>query len=123
MKLKNEYKEVFESMGYDVELKGAIFFQSLMDGVCELLNKGIEDQEIKKLLPRYYLEDYHFFFEISKERYFKELCEFGLSINKKNDKKTTKINDFNLENTLLFLSKMVNNKEEKSKEFMKVQYQ
>lgn len=99
MKIKNEYSDVLKKEGYNVETNGAMFFGSLLDEVRALLAEGKTEEEIKLLLPRYYVEDYHFFFEVGKDRYFKELYDFCAS--KKAPEGST---GMNLETSLLFFA-------------------
>ena len=66
--MKDEYKVVFEGLGYNVKSKGAMFFGDLIGDVRELLKEGKTEEEIKELLPRYYVEYYHFCYEVGSGR-------------------------------------------------------
>ena len=74
--MNSEYKGVLSALGYNTESKGAILFMDLLNEVRNLLNEEKTEEEIRKLLPRYYLEDYHFCYEIPKNIYFEELKAF-----------------------------------------------
>jgi len=77
--LQKQYKELLANLGYDVSLKGAAYFIELIDEVRELFREGKSDEEIKELLPRYYLEYYHFILEVGGVKYMKELKKFSES--------------------------------------------
>ena len=76
-----KYQEELEKAGYNVQLPGAVFFGDLVDDVIDLLVEGKNDEEIKELLPRYYVDYYHFYYEVGKKRYFDSLNEFFKSRN------------------------------------------
>ena len=114
MKLKNEYSEVLKESGYNIETRGAIYFSSLLDEVRGLLMKGAKSDDVKRLLPRYYLEDYHFFFEVPKDEYFAELNDFnGKRVVLKKDKKVPVMG---LEDSLIYFANMFNERENLTKE-------
>ena len=123
MVFRNEYSDVLKSVGYDVESKGAIYFGSLLDEVRELLKAGADEKTIRKVLPNYKLEDFHFFFEVPKENYDEELDKFCNSrvvteANKKMNKEimgeTTANMDVNT--SLIFFAKMFNDREQRAQE-------
>ena len=60
-----DYREILENLGFDMKKKGAIFFIDLIGDVQNLLKEGKSEEEIKELLPRYYLEYYHFYLLLS----------------------------------------------------------
>lgn len=70
------YKGILSELGYDTDLLGSMFFIDLLGDVCTLLNEGKDNEEIRKLLPSYYLEYYHFCYEVPRVKYFKELDKF-----------------------------------------------
>ena len=114
MKLKNEYSEVLKESGYNIETRGAIYFSSLLDEVRGLLMKGAKSDDVKRLLPRYYLEDYHFFFEVPKDEYFAELNDFnGKRVVLKKDKKVPVMG---LEDSLIYFANMFNERENLTKD-------
>ena len=83
------YRDGFSRMGYDVELFGAGLFESMLNEVRMLLDTGLTEEEIKAMLPDYYREDFHFYFEVGEKEYFKQLKEFCSS--KKSLKKEASI--------------------------------
>lgn len=109
--MKSRYKNLLEGLGYDVECLGAILISDLIDDVIELMKCGLSKSEIVELLPRYYLEHYHFDYEIGRNRYMNEIDIFLNS--KKITKKTKIINkkfnllykNYNLEDLVIFLGK------------------
>ena len=83
------YRDEFSRMGYDVDLFGAGLFESMLNEVRMLLDTGLTEEEIKAMLPDYYREDFHFYFEVGEKEYFKQLKEFCSS--KKSLKKEASI--------------------------------
>ena len=75
--MQKQYRELLANLGYDVSLKGAAYFIELIDEVRNLFSEGKSDEEIKELLPRYYLEYYHFILEVGGVKYMKELKKFS----------------------------------------------
>ena len=78
------------SIGYNIDNKGGMFFIDLMGHVVELMKEGKAVDEIKQLIPRYYVEYYHFCYEISRFEYLKELenfCKTGYILKAKGEKK------------------------------------
>ena len=78
--MKNEYRGVFEGLGYDVDTKGALFFGELIEDARELLKEGKSEEEVKEILPGCYTEYYHFVYEgIGRENYLNALDSFFTS--------------------------------------------
>lgn len=94
--LQEQYKELLRNLGYDVSLTGAAYFIELIDEVRTLFREGKSEEEIRELLPRYYLEYYHFILEVGGVKYMKELKKFSESRRVKKAK-----NEF-LEQSMLF---------------------
>ena len=74
--MMNEYKGELEKFGYDVNTKGFVLFADLIQDLQPLFREGKDIEEIRKLLPTYYLEQYHFVQEIGKNKYFELLKSF-----------------------------------------------
>jgi hypothetical protein len=111
-------------LGYNINCKGVYYFVDLIDDVRNALKEYDDINFIKKeMLPRYYLEGYHFAFEVGKYRYFEELDKFCNSrvITRKNKKINREImnckNNMNVHDTLIFIAKYYNNLEEKDNSF------
>ena len=114
---KPEYREVFSKMGYNVDLYGAGLFESMLEEVRMLLASGATEEEIRKVLPDYYREDFHFYFEIGENEYFEQMKEFCSSrkiskkeksiINRKELKIPSKKN-LSVEDSLLRFAKYFN---------------
>ena len=111
------YRNEFSRMGYDVDLFGAGLFESMLNEVRMLLDTGLTEEEIKAMLPDYYREDFHFYFEVGEKEYFKQLKEFCSS--KKSLKKEASIRnrkelgvlpkkDINVDESLLHFAKYFN---------------
>lgn len=82
------YLNILGQIGFDSKCRGAIFISSIVSEVITLLEEGIQDEEILKRLPSLYLEDYHFFFEVGRFKYFDEINKC-ISSRKVNDKKNS----------------------------------
>jgi hypothetical protein len=114
-----EYKLLLRRLGYDVESKGAVYFLDLIDDVRRLLNEGYNADEVKELLPRYYLENYHFYYEVGRYKYMGELEKFCSSrvVNKKNSAFNRRIlksrGNMNIEDSLIFFAEYFNKLEQK----------
>jgi len=106
MKCNHLYKDVLGNMGYDVESKGAIYFSSLLDDIRKLLDSDISEDEIRKVLPNYYREDQHFFFEVTPEHYYSELNSFCAS--RKDLSKSKDIPVMGLDDSVIYFAKMFN---------------
>lgn len=72
----DEYKGVLEKFGFDVNTKGFVLFADVTQEIQQLFNEGKTEEEIRELLPSYYLEHYHFIHEIGRNKYFEELKTF-----------------------------------------------
>ena len=86
--MKEKYKIILEGLGYDVDCLGALLFSDLIDVVVDLRKSGKNKNEIIELLPRYYLEFYHFIYEIGMKTFYSELGDF---LNSKVITKKTKV--------------------------------
>jgi len=81
------FKDVLKQFGFDVECRGTEFFIDIIKEIQSLLDIGLSDLEIIDYLPRCYLENYHFFYEVGANKYFFELdyflssCSFSLKSN------------------------------------------
>ena len=109
--MNSDYQMVFEGLGYNVKSKGAMFFGDLIGDVRELLKEGKTEEEIKELLPRYYVEYYHFCYEgIGREKYLNELRNFCAerTVNEQTNKFVLPLG---VEDSLLFFAKMFNGEE------------
>lgn len=71
-----EYKNLMGSLGYDINHKGFILFVSLTEEVRDLLKERESIEEVKKLLPSVYLEEYHFCKEMGKTTYMQLVNDF-----------------------------------------------
>ena len=65
-----------DNLGYDTSSVGAKFFLDLIDETYGLLVKGMSVDEVTKMLPCIYLENYHFDYEVGRHDYFKEINNF-----------------------------------------------
>ena len=84
------YNEFMRNVGYNIDTKGGMFFIDLMGHVVDMINEGKTEEEIRELIPRYYVEYYHFCYEISRFEYLKELelfCKTGYMLKSKGEKK------------------------------------
>ena len=94
--MKEEYKELFGKLGYNVDGKCAVVYGALLDDIRDLVSKGTSDEEIKSVFPSYCLELYHFFFEITRLKFFNYLNEFKDSPKKNKIKDSKKLLDMGL---------------------------
>ena len=97
--------DFMRDIGYDIDRKGGMFFIDLMGHVVELQREGKSVEDIKEIIPRYFIEYYHFCYEISRFEYLKELelfCKKGYILKSKGEKK--KRNE-SIEDKLIRLSK------------------
>ena len=126
---KPEYREMFSKMGYNVDLYGAGLFESMLEEVRKLLDSGITEEEIRKVLPDYYREDFHFFFDIGKDEYFKKLKEFcnsrkpsekEASIIKRKELGVSSKSGLSVDDSLLYFAKYFNNQTKNDFEDKKV---
>ena len=124
--MNNEYKGVLEKFGFDINTKGAILFLDLVVEIKELFKEGKTEEEIRKVLPSYYLEHYHFIHEIGRDKYFKELRSF--CDNRKISEKQTELNGkefgslpkIGLDDSIIFFSRYFSNLEKKEFEGQKL---
>ena len=116
----SDEKSFLRCMGYDVEKEGALFFFDLLEDVRSMLKEGMSAEEIKKELPKYYIDYAHFDYEIGQNLYQQYLREFCSS--RKVDENNFRINqevlkdqeNMGIEETLLFFGQFFNNQELKS---------
>lgn len=109
--MKSRYKNLLDNLGYDTSSVGAMFFSDLIDEVYGYLMNGMSEEEVIKLLPSIYLENYHFDYGVGKKTYFIEIDKFLDS--KVIDKRSRVINrrfsllknQLSLDEFILFLSK------------------
>ncbi len=97
--------DFMRDIGYDIDSKGGMLFIDLMGHVVELQREGKSVEDIKEIIPRYFIEYYHFCYEISRFEYLKELelfCKKGYILKSKGEKK--KRNE-SIEDKLIRLSK------------------
>ena len=111
------YRDEFSRMGYDVDLFGAGLFESMLNEVRMLLDTGLTEEEIKAMLPDYYREDFHFYFEVGEKEYFKQLKEFCSSKKSLNKEASIRIRkelgvlpkkNINVDESLLHFAKYFN---------------
>lgn len=81
-----QYKQLMEMLGYDVNKKGFILFVDIAEEVRDLLKQEASHDDIIAALPSIYLEEYHFYLDMSKNEYMKLLDDFV------NSRKVTKKN-------------------------------
>ena len=115
------YKGEFKELGFDVDSKGFVLFADLLQDVRGLFAEGKTEEEIRELLPRYYLEQYHFVQEIGKFTYFAELTAFCESSTKsKRINKDKKVNGvlpkMGLDDYVIFFAKKFNSKNNENKD-------
>lgn len=116
------YLNILGQIGFDSKCRGAIFISSIVSEVISLLEEGIQDEEILKRLPSLYLEDYHFFFEVGRFKYFDEINKCISSRNVKG-KKSVKIKFNSTDSFIINFSKYCRSLEkvdENNKELKKV---
>ena len=70
--MDKEYRGLFEKLGYNIDSRGAIFFEDLLNDTRQLLKEGYTDEEIKEELPTICSEVY----EIGRKIYYAELHSF-----------------------------------------------
>lgn len=73
---KEDQKNLLKELGYSLDSLGSVFFLDLVGDVISLLEEQKSKKDIKILLPRYYLEYYHFYYEIGRYQYLQELESF-----------------------------------------------
>lgn len=108
--MKSRYKKLLDNLGYDTSSVGAIFFTDLIDETYGLLVDGKSEEEVFKLLPSIYLENYHFDYGVGRKTYFIEINKFLDS--KEIDKRSRVINrrfdllknKLSLEELIMFIS-------------------
>ena len=111
---KIEFKNLLTSLGFDVKLRGYIFFEELVTEVCELLKEGKEDNEIEKFIPVLVTEYGSCYHEIGRNRYLKSIDEFfakrkNIQTEEKIDKELSAIiTKMNLSSKILAFSKYIN---------------
>ena len=72
-----EYKEFLERNGYDIHMVGSNYFIDLLEDIVEKLLDNYDVSEIKELFPCMCLENYHFYYEVSRFKYLDELDYFS----------------------------------------------
>lgn len=110
--MKKTHKAVLKEYGYNLDCQGFVYFDDLVDDVRGLLNDGLEDDEIRELLPRYELEYYHFYYEVGRREYSIDLNTFCISHlhNNQND-----LPNMDTHGTIIFFSKVFNQMDENLK--------
>ena len=71
-----EFKNLLTGLGFDVNLRGYVFFEELVFDVCELLKDGKEVKDIEKIIPVLITEYGSCFHEIGRNNYLKRIDEF-----------------------------------------------
>ena len=118
--MEEEYIKILEKLGYDVILKGSLLFVDLLVDCCEMVKNNKTDDEIRELLPIYYLENYHFYYGIGRKIYMAELDRFCNSrvVNDENENFNIKMcmpqNNMNLEDSLIFFARYFNKLEDEN---------
>ena len=71
------YKEFLEKNGYDIHMVGSKYFIDLLEEIVEKILDNFDESEIKELFPSMCLENYHFYYEVSRFKYLEELDYFS----------------------------------------------
>lgn len=70
------YRRVLEKFGFDLDKPGYPLFVDLIDDLKNVFAEEIDTEEVKQLLPNYYIEHHHFVQAMGKYDYLGELQEF-----------------------------------------------
>ena len=71
-----QYKLLMDMLGYDTNKKGFALFVNVAEEVRDLLKQEMSHDDIMAVLPSLFLEEYHFFLDMSKTRYMELLEDF-----------------------------------------------
>jgi len=106
--MKDEYKEVLRKLGYNIKKDGFAYFVDLIEDVrCLLREFNGDENKIRDLLPSFYLEYYHFVYEVGRKIYMYNLYDFYNS-RSSSSKKNKLGSKSNLESELIMISKYFN---------------
>ena len=72
----DQYKQLMDMLGYDTNKKGFALFVNVAEEVRDLLKQEMSHDDIMAVLPSLFLEEYHFFLDMSKTRYMELLEDF-----------------------------------------------
>ena len=72
----DQYKQLTDMLGYDTNKKGFALFVNVAEEVRDLLKQEMSHDDIMAVLPSLFLEEYHFFLDMSKTRYMELLEDF-----------------------------------------------
>lgn len=106
-----KYIALFNKLGYHTEKVGSLYFFNVLDEVRNELKNNVEDDEIKAKLPSFYLEDYHFFFEVTKTVYMERINDFLTDRRDVDNDIIKSIEGLDLEDILLVFAKYINERE------------
>ena len=76
----DQYKQLMDMLGYDVNKKGFALFVNVAEEVRSLLKQEMSHDDIMAVLPSLFLEEYHFYLDMGKTRYMELLEEILLQI-------------------------------------------
>lgn len=71
-----EQKNILRALGFDTEVKGAKYFLDIVEDITYELLKGTDEESIIEKIPSFCLEYYHFYYEVGKNTFYKELTSF-----------------------------------------------
>ncbi len=80
-----DYINYISGLGFDTKHEGFKFFISLFQEITERLMNGESELELRELYPCLCLDDYHFYFEVSKFTFYEKLNDFCRNGYKGND--------------------------------------
>lgn len=96
--MKDEYKDIFKKLGYNVDIKGAVLFSAILDDVVDMIEEGKNEMEIRDMFPAICLELYRFYFEITRKKFMSDIDLFRSSITRKNRKRVNELLEMGLDN-------------------------
>ena len=95
--MKDNYKDLFRKLGYEVENKGALLYGALIEDVIDMMEDDKTEEEIRDIFPSICLELYRFCYETTRNRFFNYIDNFRKSINKKQRKEMRQLLEMGLE--------------------------
>lgn len=69
-------KDILKGLGFNISLEGTKYFLDIVEDITIEVLKGTTEEEIIKKVPSFCLEYYHFYYEVGKKTFDRELIEF-----------------------------------------------
>lgn len=69
-------KDILRSLGYNTNLEGTKYFLDIVEEITLEVLKGTKEEEIISKIPSFCLEYYHFYYEVGKKTFDRELYKF-----------------------------------------------